>query len=112
MRCILKYNKFCNCDAFIHNNCFDNWYMIHTECPICRIKIEKNSYFVELTSYIINLNNFYIFYNFIKVIDKILNIIFFINYNIILYIIIIYLIILFILFLSLYPIVIIIKKYN
>ena len=57
MNDIIKYHKNCECDAFIHVCCLDNWYYYHNECPICRITIEKTNFCIKSTFNLINHNN-------------------------------------------------------
>ena len=42
------YIKQCNCNAYVHYDCFEKWVSIKSSCPICRIKMTKiinNPYF-------------------------------------------------------------------
>lgn len=32
---IICYEKDCDCNVYIHKNCLDEWYNIHSTCPIC-----------------------------------------------------------------------------
>jgi hypothetical protein len=57
MNCIKKYNKTCECDAFIHVCCLDNWYSYHNDCPICRNTIEQKHFLINPTFNVIHLIN-------------------------------------------------------
>ncbi len=54
---IKTYIKYCQCNAYVHMNCFDKWINIKSKCPICRKKMKKiikyqtnsNDIFLNLT---------------------------------------------------------------
>ncbi len=48
-KCLIKLNiqpffiKDCHCDGFIHKHCFESWYSINKNCPVCRNYMAKNT---------------------------------------------------------------------
>jgi hypothetical protein len=57
----IYYLKKCNCEGFIHKECFDKWYNINNSCPICRTAIVKNTNFI---SKILVMNTYFVFFYF------------------------------------------------
>lgn len=52
MKLCYKYYKKCQCDAFAHTNCLDEWITLTRSCPICRKPLLscRNYYFAFITN--------------------------------------------------------------
>jgi hypothetical protein len=57
----IYYLKNCNCEGFIHKECFDKWYNINNSCPICRTAVVKNS---NIISKILATNSYFVIFYF------------------------------------------------
>jgi len=74
---IIKYEKHCECNVYIHTNCLDTWFNINSTCPIC-IKIMNKK--LDCINNINNINHINNINNINNKINK--NIFAFINQNI------------------------------
>lgn len=65
--CFEKNNliKICNCNYYVHQQCFDNWYQLNTNnCFMCKDKINisyKTKFIKYFNQLITEINNFCVF---------------------------------------------------
>jgi hypothetical protein len=55
---IICYEKDCDCNVYLHKNCLDKWYKIHSTCPICiKFMYKKTDNYSNINNFS-NLNNY------------------------------------------------------
>ena len=41
---VIKYSRTCRCNVSVHAYCFDKWFVVNNNCPVCRTPVVKNNY--------------------------------------------------------------------
>jgi hypothetical protein len=75
----------CNCNPYIHLNCFNSWIDISSSCPICRKEIFFSKSYIQIKKDILNycISFYFLLIHYLLHVMRILTMIAFLNFTIV-----------------------------